>query len=160
MRRCAARQMMSKPKHGWLVRWPLMLPLMLLAEMPFAQGAPWIVREVHGYRIALAVESVFESAQPGTDPRHARVLEHRLRVSIHEETTGRAAPIASVTADVAEAGYAGATIALWPANSRERGLFEGRMRLSTDPPHRILVHATPAGGGRTLEAQYEYRHHH
>jgi hypothetical protein len=132
----------------------------LTASLALAQGAPWVVKVVHGYRIALAVESVFESAQPGTDPRHARSLEHRLSVTVREESSGRAAPLASIGADVAESGYSGTTIALAPARSGEAGRFEGVVRLSTKGAHRILIHATPAGGGRTLEAQFEYRHHH
>lgn len=134
--------------------------LALATGYSFAQGAPWVVKSVHGYRIALAVESVYEPAQPGKDPRHARILEHRLRVSIQEERTARAGAFATVTADVAESGYAGAMIALSPAASRERGLYEGRIRLRTEIPHRILIHATPAGSERALEAQFDYLHHH
>jgi hypothetical protein len=141
-------------------RWLAGLLLALTASLVLAQGAPWVVKAVHGYRIALAVESVFESAEPGTDPRHARTLEHRLSVTVHEESSGRAAPLASIGADVAESGYSGTTIALAPARSGEAGRFEGVVRLSTKGAHRILIHATPAGGGRTLEAQFEYRHHH
>lgn len=145
---------------GKSVRWLVALLLALAAGALLAQGAPWVVKPVHGYRIALAVESVFAPARPGADPRHARSLEHRLMVSIREDAGGRAAPIAEVTADVAESGYSGTTITLLPSRSGEEGLFEGRVRLSTENAHRILIHATPAGGGRTLEAQFEYRHHH
>ena len=105
-----------------LGRWLAGLLLALTATLSLAQGAPWVVRAVHGYRSALAVESVFESAEPGTDPRHARTLEHRLRVTVHEESSGRAAPLASISADVAESGYSGTTIALAPARSRSRSL--------------------------------------
>jgi len=143
-----------------LGRWLAGLLLELTATLSLAQDAPWVVKAVHGYRIALAVDSVFESAEPGTDPRHARTLEHRPRVTVHEESSGRAAPLASMSADVAESGYSGTTIALAPARLGEEGLFEGRARLRTGNAHRILIHATPAGGGRTLEAQFEYRHHH
>ena len=144
-----------------LGRWLAGLLLALTATLSLAQGAPWVLKAVHGYRIALAVESVFESAEPGTDPRHARTLEHRLRVMVHEVSGGRAALLASISADVAESGYSGTTIiALAPARSGEEGLFEGRARLRTGSAHRILIHATPAGGGRTLEAQFAYRHHH
>jgi hypothetical protein len=79
---------------------------------------------------------------------------------VHEVSSGRVAPLASISADVAESGYSGTTTALAPARSGEEGLFEGRARLRTGNAHRILIHATPAGGGRTLEAQFEYRHHH
>jgi hypothetical protein len=151
---------MSDLHFGGSVRWLVALLLALPVGALLGQGAPWVVKPVHGYRIALAVESVFESERPGADPRHARSLEHRLLVSIREAATGRAAPIATVTADVAESGYAGTTIALAPVRAGEEGLFEGRVRLSTANAHRILIHATPAGGGRTLEARFEYRHHH
>jgi len=145
---------------GTVGRWLAALLLSLPLGAPLGQGAPWVVKPVHGYRIALVVESVFAPAQPGVDPRHARALEHRLRVSVREEATGRAAPLVTVAADVAESGYSGTTIPLTPVGSGDEGLYEGRIRLSTETPHRILIHATPTGGGRTLEAQYEYRHHH
>jgi hypothetical protein len=142
------------------VKWGVGLLLALAAGTALAQGAPWVAKRVHGYRIALKVEAVFEAGRPGTDPRHARVLEHRLRVSIHDAKTGSATPIATVTADVAESGYAGTVIPLGPPGPGTPGLYEGRAWLRTDPPHRILVRASPAGGGRTLEVQFEYRHHH
>ena len=145
---------------GTVGRWLAALLLSLPLGAPLGQGAPSTVKSVHGYRIALVVESVFAPAQPGVDPRHARALEHRLRVSVREEATGRAAPLAAVAADVAESGYSGTTIPLTPLGSGDEGLYEGRIRLRTETAHRILIHATPAGGGRTLEAQYEYRHHH
>lgn len=141
-------------------RWALAIAMTLAPVASPSQGAPWVVKRVHGVRIALAVDSVFEETAPGIDPRHARALEHRLRVAIHDVKTGRAAPMAAVNADMAESGYAGSTIALAPVDRGEQGLYEGRVRLRTDLPHRVLVHATPAGGGRTLEAQFEYRHHH
>jgi len=130
------------------------------ATAALAQGAPWVVKRVHGVRFALAVESIFDPASPGTDPRHAPVLEHRLRVAIQDEEKQGVARMAAVTADVAETGYAGTTIALMPVEPREQGLYEGRVRMRTALSHRILIHAVPAGGGRTLEAQFEYRHHH
>lgn len=165
-----ARDVMTAPvgerhrraKAGHLagtVRWMGALLVALASAAAPAQGAPWVVKRVHGVHFALVVESVFESAAPGIDPRHARVLEHRLRVVIQDEKTGRAVRIGAVTADVAESGYAGTTVALTPADPRERGLYEGRVRMRTALQHRILIHATPAGGGRALEAQFEYRHH-
>jgi len=152
--------MSANPNTGTVGRWLAALLLSLPLGAPLGQGAPWVVKSVHGYRIALVVESVFAPAQPGVDPRHARALEHRLRVSVREEATGRRAPIATVTADVAESGYLGTTIPLTPVGSGDEGLYEGRIRLRTETAHRILIHATPAGGGRTREAQFEYRHHH
>ena len=147
-------------KAGTVGQWLAALLLSLPFGAPLGQGAPWLVKPVHGYRIALVVESVFAPAQPGADPRHARALEHRLRVSVREDATGRAAPLLTVAADVAESGYSGTTIPLAPVGSGDEGLYEGRIRLRTETPHRILILATPAGGGRTREAQFEYRHHH
>ena len=151
---------MIGPSPGNAMRWPVALPLSLSLGAPLAQGAPWVVKPVHGYRIALVVESVFAPTAPGVDPRHARMLEHRLLVSVREQATGRPVPRADVTADVAESGYSGATIALSPVASSEAGLYEGRVRLRTETPHRILIHVIPAGGDRALEAQFDYRHHH
>lgn len=152
--------MMRDMTSGKVGRRLAALLLSLPAFAALAQSAPWTTKSAHGYRIALAVESVLESAPPGMDPRHAPSLEHRLLVSVRREATGRAAPVSSVAANVAESGYSGETIALSPVRSGEEGLFEGRVRLRTKAAYRILIHATPAGGGRTLEAQFDYRHHH
>lgn len=136
---------------------------LLLSLLPAAAlgSAAWEAKSVHGYKIALAVETIPEPAAPGSDTRHVPALEHRLLVSVREEASGKAAPIASVTANVAESGYAGEMVALSPARSGDEVLYEGRVRLEAKRAYRILVNATPAHGGvRTLEAQFDYRHHH
>ncbi len=122
--------------------------------------ATWEVKSVHGYKIALAVEVIPEPAAPGTDSRHAPAFEHRLLVSVREEASGRAAPIVSVSANVAEVGYGGETLPLSPVRSGDGVLYEGRARLETKTGYRILLNATPPRGVRTLEAQFDYRHHH
>ena len=136
--------------------------LLLLLPAAAAPGsAPWEAKSVHGYKIALAVEGILESAAPGTEPRHAQTLEHRLVVSVREEASGKAVPIASVSANVAESGYSGETIPLSRLFSGGDVLYEARLRLEVRTTYRILLYATPAdGGGRTVEAQFDYRHHH
>jgi len=133
--------------------------IVLVTTAAHAQDVPTVVKRVHGVRFSLTVESIHEAATPGADPRHARVFDHRLRVAILDDETGIAVRVAAVTADVAEWGYTGSTIKLNSVGPAERGLYEGRMRLTTGPPYRILIRSTPEGG-RTLEAQFEYRHHH
>ena len=144
--------------HVWLAG--CMAVLLAPAAWSQAPEAPWVAKTVQGVRFSLAVESILEPTPSGADPKHARFLEHRLVVSIRDEATGRAARIASASADVAEHGYTGATVPLSPVGSGEETFYVGRVRLSTKSMHRILVRATPAGGERTLEAQFEYRHHH
>ena len=134
--------------------------ILLLAAFAAAAQQAWVTKTVHDYRIALAVETIFAPSLPGEDPRHARTFEHRLLVSILEEPTRRPATLASVSADVAESGYTGVSIPLSPVRSGENGTYEGRVRLANWTSYRILVHAAPADGGRTLEAQFGYRHHH
>ena len=136
--------------------------LLLLLPAAAALGSPpWEAKSVHGYKIALAVEGILEPAAPGTEPRHSKALEHRLLASVREEASGKAARIASVSANVAETGYSGETIPLSPVRSGEDLLYEGRVRLDNKTAYRILLNATPAdSGGRTLEAQFDYRHHH
>lgn len=149
-------------RAGKVRRWLMASLLLLLTSAALAQDAPRMTKSVHGYRIALAVQNVLEPAPPGKDARHAPASEHRLRTSVSEEATGRAAPIASIAAHVAEAGYSGGTILLSPAHPGpgEEAPYEGRVRLSTKTSYRILIHATSVRGGRTLEAQFGYRHHH
>jgi hypothetical protein len=135
------------------------LALLAVAAGAQATGAPWTVKSVHGYRIALAVETIPDAQPSGTDSRHAQLREHRLLVSIQGQNGRRVPPIA-VWANVAEAGYAGTAMPLAPVGSGKDLVFEGRARLSTRTAHRILIYATPEAGSRTLEAHFEYRHHH
>ena len=64
------------------------------------------------------------------------------------------------SADVAKVGYTGMKLSLTPVRSGDHVIQEARATLETRTPYRILVHATPAGGGPALEAQFDYRHHH
>ena len=105
------------PSCGWVRRWLAAFLFLLPVFAALAQNTPWVAKSVHGYRIALVVESVLEPAVSGTDPRHAQALEHLLLVSVRQPANPRAAPIASVSADVAESGYSGETIALSPVRS-------------------------------------------
>lgn len=140
----------------------LLLCVALSAGTAAAQSAEemLVIRAVHGFRIALAVQTDFASAPPGTDPKHAATLEHRLVVSVRNEATNRPAEICTAALDVAELGYEGTTVPLTPVGLGEDMTYQSRVRLETKSRYRILVHAAPAGGGRTLEAQFEYRHHH
>lgn len=134
--------------------------VLMLAAAAALGTATWEVKSVHGYKIALAVQTLPEPGTPGMDSRHAPVFEHRLLVSVREEASGKAAPIVSVSANVAEFGYGGETLRLSPVRSGDEVLYEGRARLETKTAYRILLNATPARGVRTLEAQFDYRHHH
>ena len=140
----------------------LLLCVALAAGTGAAQSAEemLVIRAVHGFRIALAVHPDFGSAPPGADPKHAERLEHLLVVSVRDEATNRPVEISAAALDVAELGYKGTTMPLTPIGSGEATTYQGRVRLKTKSGYRILVHAAPAGGGRTLEAQFEYRHHH
>jgi hypothetical protein len=150
--------MKRRPACPKLCRALAMLPLLLPGVTGLAQDRLSVVKPVPGYSITLTVETVLATAPAGGDPQHARSLEHRLLVSAREAATGRAAPMAAVHADVAESGYSGATIRL-SALDAESMLHEGRMQLDTRKKYRILVHATPESG-RTVEARFDYRHHH
>jgi hypothetical protein len=150
-----ARLIQGRARRGLLA-----LAFSVAAFAANSEGAAWVWRSVPDYRVGLAVQSVHESAPPGTDPRHAETLEFRLAVSIREEASRQPASGATVSTDVAEAGYTGEAIPLSRTRSAEGGLYEGRVRLKTNAPYRILVRVTPAGGGRTREAQFDYKHHH
>lgn len=114
---------------------------------------------MHGYRFGLAVETVLDPDAPG-EPRHARAMEHRVLVAVREEASGRAAQMSAVSLDVAGDGYKGWSVPMRLVGTGEGRVYEARVWLQRGLPHRILVYATSNGGGRTLEAQFPYRHHH
>ena len=133
----------------------------LLAAAAWAQApeAEWVTKTVHGYRFALAVETVLDPGAPG-EPRHARAMEHRVLVAVREEASGGAARLSAVSLDVAEEGYQGQSVPLRPLGTGAARLYEARVRLERGLPYRVVVQATPEWGGRTLEARFAYRHHH
>jgi hypothetical protein len=134
------------------------LALLAAPAWPQAPDAAWTTRTVHGYRFAFAVETVLYPGGPG-DPRHARIMEHRVVVSIRDADSRRPVQASAVSLDVAEQGYKGLALPM-QADRSEPGIYEVRVRMQRGVPHRVLVHATPQPGSRTLEAQFEYRHHH
>jgi len=159
--RLAASRTQNRPHCAW-GRWLAGIGFAACAGITFAQASdvPWVTKSVHGYRIALAVESVLAVTTSKADPRHASELDHRLIVSFTDEKTGAAMNPSSASVNVAELGYKGIEMPLQRVDSGNQVFHEARLRLSTRSPHRILVHATPVHGGRTLEAQFQYRHHH
>lgn len=133
--------------------------LLAAPAWPQTPDAAWTVKSVHGYRFAFAVETVLDSNVPG-DPKHARLMDHRMVVSIRDEQTGRPLQITAVSLDVAEQGYKGVSVPMQIVGAGDTDLYEARVRLQRGLLHRILVHADPEARGRVLEAQFEYRHHH
>lgn len=120
--------------------------------------AAWTAKTVNGYRFAFAVETVLDPNAAG-DPRHARVMDHRVVVSIRDAQSGRPVRASAVSLDVAEQGYKGSSVPMQFASTGAE-IYEARVRMQRGLAHRVLVHATPEADGRTLEAQFEYRHHH
>lgn len=135
------------------------LALLAPPAWPQAPDAAWTTQTVQGYRFAFAVETVLYPGGSG-DPRHARMMEHRIVVSIREADTRRPVQATAVSLDVAEQGYRGLAVPMQATGSGDAGVYEARIRMQRGVPHRLLVHATPQPGSRTLEAQFEYRHHH
>lgn len=130
------------------------LALHAAASIAQAPNTMWMERSVPGYRVSLAVET---SEAYRT---HASPAEHRLTVVIRSDATGRPVDLMRASIDVAEKGYAGASVPLRknPAGKGDR--YQALVPLATGTDYRILVHATPAGESRTLEAEFPYRHHH
>jgi len=136
------------------------LALFAAASVAQAADAMWIARSVHGYRVSLAVESERNADALALRGRHAKPAEHRVTVVFRNEATGRAVDLVQASVDTAEKGYSGASVPLEKDPAGARGLYEARIPLAAATDYRILVRATPAGGKRSLEAQFEYRHHH
>lgn len=144
------------PRRIWLVVW-----LIVLSAAPAWSQSPdaaWTTKTVHGYRFAFAVETALDPNAAG-DPRHAREMDHRVVVSIRDARSGRPVQASAVSLDVAEQGYKGSSVPMQVASAGAE-IYEARVRMQRGLTHRVLVHATPEADGRTLEAQFEYRHHH
>ncbi|HXV77715.1 MAG TPA: hypothetical protein VD788_15480 [Candidatus Polarisedimenticolaceae bacterium] len=120
--------------------------------------AQWMWRDVHEYRVALAVESVHDPA--ADDPRHAPAFDHRFTVIVSASGDRAPVEVESVSLDVAVRSYSGTVLPLARASGEGKSVFEGNVRMARGQTYRILVHFRPAGSPMTREAQYEYRHHH
>lgn len=84
---------------------------------------------------------------------------HGLAVWLADAESGRGIDGAQVWVDIAERGFAGERQALAAAEQGE-GRYEGVHSMPGRVPYRLLVHARLPGAARTLEAVFEYRHHH
>lgn len=84
---------------------------------------------------------------------------HRLTVWLRERESGRGIDDARVMVDVAEQGFAGTQGALVAA-ADEAGRYEAIQSMPGRVPYRILVHVRRVGEARSLEAMFQYRHHH
>jgi len=117
-----------------------------------------ITREVHGYYVAMSVESIHDPAE--SDPMHAQEFDHRVVVKISRSSDRAPVDIESVALDIAVTGYTGSVTLLAPVSGNRASAFEGNVRMARGKMYRILVQFRPAGSSATHEASYEYRHHH
>ena len=136
------------------------LALYAAASIAQAPDTMWIERSVPGYRVSLAVETVANAETPEAYPTHAFPAEHRVTVVIRSDATGRPVELVRASMDVAEKGYAGTNVPLQKSPASQRDLYQALVPLAPATDYRILVHVTPAGSDRLLEARFEYRHHH
>ena len=122
------------------------------------EGIAWVTKEVHGYRVSLATESLYDRA--AAEPKHANAFDHRLLVRIGRADAAPLAELPKVEADVAALGYRGEVVPLARTQRGGQVIYEGRVRMQRAMTYRILVYFTPPGSERTVEARHEYRHHH
>lgn len=153
---------MHTPWRAALVGAALAVAMVLANMVALPRGgeaaALWINREVHGYHVAMAIESILDPAE--RDPMHAQEFDHRVSVKIARSDDGAPANIESVALDVAELGYSGRVMPLAPASGGDGSVFQGVLRMARGTRYRVLVHFRAIGSPATHEASYEYRHHH
>ena len=106
--------------------------LLAAAVSAEAPEAAWVMKTVHGYRFALAVETALDPDARG-DPRHARAMNHRVIVAIREEASGRVAELLAVSLDVAEAGFQGESVPMRSVGAGEARVYQAGVRLRRAP---------------------------
>ena len=135
-----------------------LLVSMVVSGSPLAESATslWEARIVHAMRVSMAVDVILDPVS--ADPKHESRFDHRVRIVIVDEATGRTLDVESVELDVAPLGYSGSRATLVPKEHDGKPVFQGRVSMSRGRPYRILVHFRLAGSPITHEAHYEYRH--
>lgn len=136
-----------------------LLMSVVVSGSSFAESSAslWVARTVHAMRVSMAVDVILDPIS--TDPKHESRFDHRVRIVIVDEATGRMLDVESVELDVAARGYRGSRVTLIPTAHDGRPLFQGRVSMDRGRPYRILVHFRLVGSSITHEAHYEYRHH-
>lgn len=114
--------------------------------------------EVPGYIVRLSVKNDTPATQVG-HARHTGDLPHLLRVKVETKDDKSSTALSSLRVDVAEAGYAGETIAV-PTVSQEAGAYHLHVTLRPRTKYRFLVQFAARDDPRIREALFEYRHHH
>lgn len=120
----------------------LLMPLSIAAAVQAAHAAP-LAQTVHGYRVELSVEAV-----SGSD-------EYRVSVQVRSARLSHPVQLESASLHIAERGH-GQVIPLSLMGSGDGAFYEARVRMASKGPYRIVVHATPTGRRRAIEAQFKY----
>jgi hypothetical protein len=138
----------------------VMAAMLLLSGAAGAQVAdPVRMRQtVDGYRFELVVEAILGSAM--SDHRGPPVFEHRVVLRVRDAKMGHPMEVTSPMLEVTERGHPGQRYPLHPAEPRDGPSYEARVRMAAKGLYSIVVRAAPSVTGRTLEARFEYRHHH
>jgi len=127
------------------------------SSFPESSTSLWQARTVHAMRVSMAVDVILDPAS--TDPKHESRFDHRVRVIIVDDATGRTLDVETVELDVAQLGYSGSRVTLAPKVHEGKPVFQGQISMNRGRPYRMLVHFRLAGSPITHEAHYEYRHH-
>jgi hypothetical protein len=148
----------QRSRHGLLALWAILSlsvstpPAVAQAvrqQQPVAHANVWLVVTPSGHDRSTAPASAAAAASG-----------HRLAVILRDTATGAAIPDAHVRVNVAEKGFAGTYYTLGRDVFEGVPAYTGSVSMPGRTPYRLLVQVMLPRVDRTLEAQFEYRHHH
>ena len=113
---------------------------------------------VEGYRLELKIEALRDPAI--AHPQHSAGYEHRVMLTVREPKIDHRVQLESAALVVAERGHPGPRISLEPVDSAAGPAYEAYVRMALTGTYRLEAHARTRGTGRTLSAQFDYRHRH
>jgi hypothetical protein len=99
-------------------------------------------------------------AEREPEPRIESQYEHHLVIWLLDRATSKSIEGAQVKAEVAEVGYAGSEKWLKPMMVDGKPAYSGSFAMPGRVAYRIMVQIKRPGKSRTIEAHFEYRHHH
>lgn len=106
--------------------------------------------------IVLSIPHAEKSPESRTESQN----EHHLVIWLFKKDTSKSIEGAHVTANVAEAGFAGSKKVLNPVIVDGKSAYSGIFMMPGRAAYRITVQVRRTGESRVIETHFEYRHHH
>ena len=156
---------LKSPRQSLVRHGSALLALVLLIAALSSAGVAggdelWQKQQAGSFEVSLSVRQPTEVKQNTGRKSSAAAEPHLFVVSILRPPGGNPIFDAEVTANVAEAGFAGLEKPMPLTAVGNEHLYTNYFAISPGKTYRVIVHIGGPKFARILEAQFQYRHHH